>query len=240
MEPGLIFPGHDKGIVMQPISAWPVQERPREKLVSKGVGSLSNPELLAIFLRTGSHGKSAVNLAQDLINEFKGLRGLVEASQDRFCEMNGLGPAKYCQIQAAIELGRRYLEENLQHKDILQCSKDTKAYLSAQLCAYPHEVFACLFLNSQHQIISFDRMFNGTIDGASIYPREIVKKALSRNAAAVILAHNHPSGAVKPSRADIDVTSRLKEALELVDVRVLDHFIVGGNSVISFAEEGLI
>ena len=223
-----------------PISDWPEQERPREKLLAKGAASLSDAELLAIFLRTGRQGKTAIDLSRDLLTEFDGLRGMIEADFSTFCQTRGLGLAKYSQIQAAIELGKRYLEENLGKKDVLSSPTDTKNFLLAQLRAYPHEVFACLFLDNRHQIISFDEMFSGTIDGASVYPREVVKRALARNAAAVIFAHNHPSGIAEPSLADKNITRRLQEALKLVDIRVLDHFIIGDNTVVSFAELGLL
>jgi DNA repair protein RadC len=223
-----------------PISDWPEQERPREKLLSKGAASLSDAELLAIFLRTGLQGKTAIDLSRDLLTEFDGLRGMIEADSRSFCQIRGLGLAKYSQIQAAIELGKRYLQENLGKKDVLSSPNDTKNFLIAQLRAYPHEVFACLFLDNRHQIISFDEMFKGTIDGASVYPREVVKQALARNAAAVIFAHNHPSGIAEPSLADKNITRRLQEALKLVDIRVLDHFIIGDNTAVSFAELGLL
>ena len=223
-----------------PISDWPKQERPREKLLSRGAASLSDAELLAIFLRTGRQGKTAIDLSRDLLIEFNGLRGLIEIDSRSFCQAKGLGLAKYSQIQAAIELGKRYLQENLGEKDVLSSPNDTKDFLIAQLRAYPHEVFACLFLDNRHQIISFDEMFKGTIDGASVYPREVVKQALARNAAAVIFAHNHPSGVAEPSLADKNITRRLQDALKLVDIRVLDHFIIGDNTAVSFAELGLL
>lgn len=223
-----------------PISDWPEQERPREKLLNKGPAALSDAELLAIFLRTGLQGKTAIDLSRDLLANFGGLRSLIEIDSKTFCQTKGLGLAKYSQIQAAIELGKRYLEENLGGKDVFSNPNDTKNFLLAQLRAYPYEVFACLFLDNRHQIINFDKMFNGTIDGASVYPREVVKQALARNAAAVIFAHNHPSGVAEPSLADKDITQRLQEALKLVDIRVLDHFIIGDNTAVSFAELGLL
>ncbi len=223
-----------------PISDWPKQERPREKLLSRGAASLSDAELLAIFLRTGRQGKTAIDLSRDLLVEFNGLRGLIDTDSRSFCQTKGLGLAKYSQIQAAIELGKRYLQENLGGKDLLSSPNDTKNFLIAQLRAYPYEVFACLFLDNRHQIISFDEMFKGTIDGAHVYPREVVKQALARNAAAVIFAHNHPSGVAEPSLADKNITQRLQEALKLVDIRVLDHFIIGDNTAVSFAELGLL
>jgi len=179
-------------VIIVPISDWPEQERPREKLLSKSAVSLTDAELLAIFLRTGLQGKTAIDLSRELLIEFDGLKGLIEADSRSFCQIKGLGLAKYSQIQAAIELGKRYMQENLGKKDVLSNPNDTKDFLIAQLRAYPHEVFACLFLDNRHQIICFDEMFSGTIDGASVYPREVVKQALARNAAAVIFAHNHP------------------------------------------------
>lgn len=223
-----------------PINHWPVMERPREKLLKRGPASLSDAELLAIFLRTGTAGKTAIDLSRELLHTFGSLRALIESSAAEFCRGKGLGPSKYVQIQAAIELGKRYLESGLQETDVLTSPQTTREYLLAQLRAYPHEVFACLFLNNRHHIISFDKMFNGTIDGASVYPREVVKKALGHNAAAVIFAHNHPSGVAEPSAADISLTRRLKTALELVDIRVLDHFVIAANQAVSLAERGLI
>ena len=226
--------------VTMPINHWPKQERPREKLLTRGPDTLSDAELLAILLRTGTRGRTAVDLARDLLNEFSGLRALIEADAGTVCRFKGLGRTKYVTIRAAIELARRYLEAGLEKKDVLTNPKSTRDYLTSQLRAYPHEVFACLFLDNRHHILSFDKMFNGTIDGASVYPREVVKRALSHNAAAVIFAHNHPSGIAEPSNADISLTRRLKTALELVDIRVLDHFIIGNQEAVSFAERGLI
>lgn len=223
-----------------PIKHWPAAERPREKLLQKGSSALSDAELLAIFLRTGIKGKTAVDLARDIIIQFGSLRRLADADVKTFCKTRGLGPAKYVQINAAMEFGKRYLENTLQQGELLTSPDKTRTYLVAQLRAYPHEVFACLFLNNRHHIISFDKLFSGTIDGASVYPREVVKRALGHNAAAVIFAHNHPSGIAEPSTADINLTRRLKSALELVDIRVLDHFVIGENQAVSFAERGLL
>ncbi len=221
------------------ITDWPQDQRPREKLLSKGSQSLSDAELLAIFLRTGMRGKTAVDLAQELLQGFQGLRQLLKADQQSFCQHAGLGPAKYAQLQAVLEMARRYLFENLQRGDTLSSPQDTRQYLSSQLRDYPHEVFAVLFLDQRHRVICFEELFRGTIDGASVYPREVVKKALQHNAAALIFAHNHPSGVAEPSQADEQITRRLIDALKLVDVRVLDHFIVG-DEVVSFAERGLL
>lgn len=221
------------------ITDWPQDQRPREKLLSKGSQSLSDAELLAIFLRTGMRGKTAVDLAQELLQGFQGLRQLLKADQQSFCQHAGLGTAKYAQLQAVLEMARRYLFENLQRGDTLSSPQDTRQYLSSQLRDYPHEVFAALFLDQRHRVICFEELFRGTIDGASVYPREVVKKALQHNAAALIFAHNHPSGVAEPSQADEQITRRLIEALKLVDVRVLDHFVVG-DEVVSFAERGLL
>jgi len=221
------------------ITDWPIEQRPREKLLANGSKSLTDAELLAIFLRTGIRGKTAVDLSEDLLQGFSGLRALLKADVDAFCGHRGLGTAKYAQLQAVLEMARRYLFEGLQRGDSLSSPQETRQYLSSQLRDYPHEVFAVLFLDQRHRVISFDEMFRGTIDGANVYPREVVKKALEHNAAAVIFAHNHPSGVAEPSQSDERITQRLKEALNLVDIRVLDHFVVG-DEVVSFAERGLL
>lgn len=222
------------------IPDWPVTERPREKLLNKGPAALSDAELLAIFLRTGVNGKSAVDLSRKLLKKFGGIRQIIEADAASFIRVNGLGQAKYVQIQAAIELGRRYLRAGLERSDALTNPRDTCDYLQAQLSSYQHEVFACLFLDTKHRIICFEKLFNGTIDGASVYPREVAKKALKHNAAAVIFAHNHPSGIAEPSQADRQITLKLKDSLALLDIRVLDHIVVGDNYTISFVERGLL
>ncbi len=222
------------------ITDWPADERPREKLLTRGPASLSDAELLAIFLRTGLRGLTAVDLARGLLTEHGGLRKLLDADARRFCESPGLGLAKYAQLQAVLEMVRRYLRETLQRGDALRNPADTRNYLTAQLRDRPHEVFACLFLDTRHRVIAFDEVFRGTIDGASVHPREIVKLALAHNAAALIFAHNHPSGIAEPSQADLRLTRRLREALQLVDIRVLDHLIIGDGAVLSFAEQGLL
>ena len=221
------------------ITDWPADERPREKLLKQGAAVLSDAELLAIFLRTGVKGKSAVDLARELLNEFGSLRSIMKADLPAFCEGLGLGSAKYAQLQAVLEMSRRHLAEKLEKGDALENAQATRQYLMARLRHYDHEVFAILLLDNKHQIISFKELFSGTIDGASVYPREVVKLVLQQNAAAVILTHNHPSGSSSPSSADRQITQKLKEALALVDVRVLDHFIVGEEGF-SFAEHGLI
>lgn len=222
------------------IAHWPAAERPREKLLTLGPKALSDAELLAIFLRTGCAGKSAVDLARELLQQYGGLRPLMEASQGDFCQGLGLGAAKYAQLQAVLEMARRHLSASMREGDIMTSPDLVRSYLSAQLRHQPHEVFAVLFLDNQHRLIAYDEIFFGTIDGASVYPREIVKKALARNAAAAILAHNHPSGVAEPSQSDRRITQRLQEALDLVGVRVIDHMVVGDREVISFAERGLL
>ena len=223
-----------------PITDWPEQERPREKLLARGPAALSDAELLAIFLRTGVRGKSAVDLARELLTRFGSLRALLEAGCAQFCESPGLGDAKYAQLQAVLEMARRHLQEKLVRGDALSNIDDTRAYLTACLRAYPHEVFGCLFLDNRHRVIAFEELFHGTLDGASVHPREVVKRALAHNAAALIFAHNHPSGVSEPSRADEQITLRLKEALALVDIRVLDHFIIGDGRALSLAERGIL
>ncbi|MDT8404633.1 RadC family protein [Sulfuriflexus sp.] len=220
------------------ICNWPASERPREKLLDRGPQALSDAELLAIFLRTGMRGKTAVDLARDLLGRFGGLRPLLEAGQADFCASPGLGPAKYVQLQAVLELGRRHLQEGLERDTAFADPASVRAYLCARLRARHREVFACLFLDTRHRLIACEELFLGTIDGASVHPREVVQQALSHNAAAVILAHNHPSGVAEPSRADKAITGRLVEALALIEVRVLDHFIVGDGDPWSFAEHG--
>lgn len=222
------------------IKDWPAAERPREKLLQKGSNALTDAELLAIFLRTGTPGKSAVDLARDLLNDFGSLKALLDADLQRFCQSVGLGPAKYAQMQAVLEMARRHFCEILQRGDALTSPDITRAYLSAQLRGYSYEVFACLFLDNQHRVLKLEELFRGTIDSASVYPREVAKAALQHNAAAVIFAHNHPSGISEPSQADRHITDKLKQALALFDIRVLDHFIIGDGLPYSFAEHGLI
>lgn len=220
------------------IRDWPAAERPREKLLELGSASLSDAELLAIFLRTGVVGKSAVDLARYLLNEFGGLRSLMEADQATFSGHLGLGPAKFAQLQAVLEMARRHLAERLRRDSALESPESVRDYLKAMLRHEPHEVFGCLFLDSKHRVLAFEALFHGSIDNASVYPRQVVKRALAHNAAALILCHNHPSGVSEPSQADRILTKRLKEALELVDVRVLDHFIVGDGEPLSMVEHG--
>lgn len=222
------------------ISDWPEGERPREKLLARGAGALTDPELLAIFLRTGVAGKSAVDLARELLAELGGLHGLFSADAARFCAIKGLGPAKFTQLRAVLEMSRRYLAEELAERDVLTSPEATRAYLKTCLRGHPREVFACLFLDNRHRVIQYEELFQGTIDGASVHPREVARRALLLNASAVILAHNHPSGVAEPSQADLRITQRLKDTLAQFEIRVLDHVIVGEGEGVSLAERGLI
>lgn len=225
---------------MMTINQWPQGDRPREKLLTQGAASLSDAELLAIFLRTGTRGKSAVDLARELLNQYGGLRQLFAATLAEFTQTVGLGPAKYAHLQAMLEMSRRHLSEQLQTRSALDNSVATREYLKAKLRHLSYEVFACLFLDNRHRVIKYSEISHGTIDSAVVYPREVVKLALTENAAAVILAHNHPSGNPEPSSEDIDLTQRLVKALNLVDIRVLDHMIVGDQGITSLAEMGLM
>ena len=220
------------------IRDWPAAERPREKLLEQGSASLSDAELLAIFLRTGVSGKSAVDLARHLLHQFGSLRALLEADQPTFAGQLGLGPAKFAQLQAVLEMARRHLAERLRQNSVLDSPLAVRDYLKAMLRHEPHEVFGCLFLDSKHRVLAYEALFRGSIDTTSVYPRQVVKRALAHNAAALILCHNHPSGSTDPSQADRVLTKRLQEALELIDVRVLDHFIVGDGDPLSMAEYG--
>lgn len=222
------------------ITDWPKQERPREKLLAHGAGTLSDSELLAIFLRTGIKGSSAIDLARHSLAKFGGLRGLLSVSEHEFCQTKGLGQAKFVQLQASLEMSQRYLAEALDKTDAFNSVEQTQAYLIAKLRDQPHEVFAMLLLDSQHRLIKYRPMFYGTIDSASVYPRVLVQQALLDNAAAVILAHNHPSGVAEPSQADKSITKRIIDAFNLMDIKVLDHFVIGDGIAVSFAQRGLI
>lgn len=221
------------------ITDWPASERPREKLLEQGAAALSDAELLAIFLRTGIPGSTAVDLARELLDVHGGLRPLLELKQSEFCANKGLGEAKFTQLQAVLEMARRHLREQLDRGDALTSPELVRAYLQQQLRDYPHEVFACLFLDTRHRVIRYEELFFGTIDGASVHPREVVRKALHYNAAAIICAHNHPSGVAEPSQSDRAITLKLRDALALVDVRLLDHFVIG-EEVVSLSEQGLL
>jgi DNA repair protein RadC len=221
------------------ITNWPLAERPREKLLEQGSKNLTNAELIAIFLRTGTRGKTAVDIARELLMEHGSLKKIFNLNMSTQ-RVYGIGKAKLAMLKAAIELGRRYLEEDIQHGELLNNSEATKRFLMHRLRDYPHEVFACLFLNNNNRIICFEELFHGTLTEANVYPREVVKRGLQHNAAKAILAHNHPSGDPTPSHADQEITQLLIEALSLVGIQVIDHVIVGDKENISFAEIGLI
>ncbi len=223
------------------ITDWPEDERPRERLLAQGAAALSDAELLAIFLRVGVKGKSAVDLARDLIRHFGSLNRLFATTQESLSSIHGMGPAKYVQLQAVLEMSRRALAEEMKQGNAFATPGAVRDYLRLHLAGLPHEVFFALWLDAQNRLIAAEELFRGTLTQTSVYPREVVKKALWHNAAAVVLAHNHPSGVSEPSSADEFLTRELKQALALVDVRVLDHFIVAGQSQpLSFAERGLI
>ncbi len=221
------------------ISHWPVNERPRERLLAKGAQELTDAELVAVLLRTGVRGKTAVELARDLLRQYEGITRVLEAGAELEA-VKGLGPAKRAQFAAAIELARRALHEKLAENAALTSPGAVRDYLRLKLATRKEEAFVCIWLDAQHRAIGIEEAFTGTLTQTSVYPREIVKRALARNAAAVIFAHNHPSGVAQPSQADELLTRNLKEALALVEVKVLDHFIVAGNQAISFAERGLL
>lgn len=222
------------------ITDWPQEQRPRERLIRHGPQTLSDAELLAVFLRVGVAGKSAVDLGRDMIGHFGSLNGLFSASLDEFSKLNGLGPAKYAQLQAIMELARRALAEQLESGALLTSPATVRQYLQLLLSGKGYESFTVLFLDARNRLIDSKEMFRGTLTQASVYPREVVKAALGYNAASLILAHNHPSGIADPSSADKSLTRMLQQALNLIDVRVLDHFVVAGHQVYSFAENGLI
>ncbi len=222
------------------IRDWPVAERPREKLLERGASSLSDAELLAIFLRTGVSGKSAVDLARHLLNQFGSLRSLLEANLAAFSNELGLGPAKYAQLQAVMEMARRHMGESLKRGSVLSSPTQVRSYLKAILRHEPHEVFGCLFLDTKNRAQAFEALFHGSINVAHVHARQVVKRALAHNAAGVILCHNHPSGVCDASQADIELTKHLKKALALIDVVVLDHVIIGDGDPLSMVENGLM
>jgi DNA repair protein RadC len=222
------------------ITDLPEHERPRERLQRLGAAALSDAELLAVFLRTGTRGRSALDLARALLVQFGQLGALLAAPAAQVTAAAGMGPAKHLQLLAAAELSRRALAQEVTRGTPLTSPRDSAAYLRAWLTAYPYEVFACLFLDNRHRVIAAEELFRGTIDGASVHPREVVRRAIALNAAAVICAHNHPSGVAEPSAADVAITRRLSEALALIDVRVLDHFVIGDGTPLSMAERGLL
>jgi DNA repair protein RadC len=222
------------------IRDWPASERPREKLLERGAAALSDAELLAVFIGSGRRGTTAVDIGRELLGRYGGLKSLLERDVAALAAEPGLGSAKSCRLHAALELGRRYLACDLRQPEALANPAACADYLRARIGAYPYEVFACVFLDNRHRILAFEELFRGTIDGASVHPREVVRRCLAHNAAAVILAHNHPSGVAEPSQADRAITADLKRALETIQVRVLDHFIVGAGAPTSFAARGLL
>ncbi|MGO9802394.1 MAG: RadC family protein [Steroidobacteraceae bacterium] len=215
-------------------------ERPRERLLERGAQALSDAELLGVLLGSGVRGRSAVELARDLLAEFGSLRALLGAGRTRLLAQHGIGPARLAQLLAAIELSRRQFREALRSGPALESPEATRSFLLAQLRDRPYEVFCCLYLDSRHRLIAFEELFRGTIDRAGVHPREVLRQTLHHNAAAVIFAHNHPSGVLEPSQADELITRRLKESLGLLDVRVLDHLIIGDGACFSFCEHGLL
>lgn len=220
--------------------SWPVQERPREKLLTQGTASLSDAELLAVWLGRGCNGVDVMSLAYLLLQKFGSLRGVVNASFDAINEVKGIGQVKYAQLQAGMEIVRRHLAEPLKRTSVFHCAEDVSRYIHAELRDRQNELFGMLLLDTQHKLIAFRVMFTGTINAAAVYPRELVKQVIKDNAAAVILVHNHPSGIPEPSQADIKLTKDVKAALALIDVPVLDHFVVGDVTAVSMAQRGLV
>ena len=222
------------------IKSWPESERPREKLLRRGPQALSDAELVALFVRSGTQGRTAVDVARGAIVASGGLRGLLDLAREDLCRLPGFGPARYVELQACLEIGRRHLAAGLDRGAPLTTANDTFRFLTAKLRHLPFEVFSCLFLDNQHRVIEYEEMFRGTIDGATVHAREVVRRSLILNAAAVIFAHNHPSGVAEPSVADRLLTDKLVEALSLVKVRVVDHLIVGDGECVSFHDLGLL
>ena len=225
---------------MPHIADWPASERPRERLIAHGPAALTDAELIAVVIGAGRTGASALDVARDLLVRHRGLSGLFGESLATLADVEGVGPAKAAKLKAGVELARRLLREEVTHRDALTSPDAVRDYLRLSIASLPHEAFVVLFLDSQHRLLAADELFRGTLAQTSVYPREVVKAALARNAAAVIFAHNHPSGVAEPSRADELLTQALKQALALVDIRTLDHFVVAGHRVVSFAERGLL
>ncbi|MER2296857.1 MULTISPECIES: RadC family protein [Pseudomonas] len=222
------------------IREWPLKERPREKLLQRGAGLLSDAELVAVLLGSGVSGRNVVDLARGLLARFGGLRQFLEADRETVLREPGMGPVKYAQLQALLEIGRRYLDAGIERSPALESPVAVRRYLKAMLRHESSEVFGCLFLDSKHRPLAFEILFRGTIDRASVYPREVVRRALQHNAAALILCHNHPSGSCEPSQDDVQLTLSLKRGLGLIDVRVLDHIIIGDREPLSMVEQGWI
>lgn len=222
------------------IANWPASDRPREKLIQQGVQALTDAELLAIFLRVGTHGQSAVDLARHMLEHFGSLRDLLGADYHEFSQVKGLGIAKFAQLQASVEMARRHFAQSLDRQNLLDNPQAVREWLLQKLRDMPHEVFAALYLDNRNRLIKYVELAHGTLNGATVHPREVIKQALANNAASVIFVHNHPSGVAEPSRSDEQITQRLKQALQLIDIRVLDHIIVGDGHTVSFAERGLL
>ena len=222
------------------IKDWPESERPREKLLRKGPEALSDTELVALFVRSGTRGRTAVDLARGAVVVAGGLRGLLDLTRQDLCRLPGFGPARYVELQACLEIGRRHLAERFDRGKPLTTPVETSRFVMAKLRDHPFEVFSCLFLDNRHRVIEFEEMFRGTIDGTTVHAREVVRRTLNHNAAAVIFAHNHPSGEAEPSQADRFLTDSLVSALAMVEVRVLDHLVVGDGECVSFVERGLM
>lgn len=222
------------------ITNWPIAERPREKLLKQGAQSLSDAELIAIFFRTGIRGKTALDLAREALSHFGNLRNLFAAKPEQFCKLAGIGPNKYVQLQATLEISKRHLQESLHHQDVFANTAQTRRFLKAHLRDRKNEVFVCLFLDSQHRLIQSEELFQGSINSANVHPRVVVQRALHFNAQAVIFAHNHPSGLATPSDADKHITQQLKKALQLIEVKVLDHIIIAEQDSLSLAEQGYL
>lgn len=225
---------------MTPIETWSKTELPREKLLSKGAKSLSDSELLAIFLRTGIAGKNVMLLSREILIQFGSLKALFAASETEFCKIKGLGKAKFVQLQACLEMSQRHNREAIAQQSAMTHPAQVKEYVQARLHTCTNEVFAVLFLDNQHHVIAFEELFFGTINSSSVHPRVVVQRSLHHNAAAVIVTHNHPSGVAEPSPSDISITATLKAALNLIDVRLLDHLVVAAQEVVSLAERGQI
>jgi len=220
------------------IRDWPIDERPREKLLAHGAGVLSDAELLSIFLGSGLHGRDAVQTARELLHAHGPLRPLLDRSARELAKLPGLGPARACVLRAALELGQRHLAADLERGQLLSDSNSAARYFTQRLRPYPYEVFAVLFLDTRHRSLGFEELFRGSVDSAQVYPREVVRRALTHNAAAIIIGHNHPSGNTEPSEADRALTIRLRDALNLVDIRLLDHFVIGDGEAVSLAGRG--
>lgn len=221
------------------IKLWPAAERPREKLLCHGAAALSDAELLALFIRSGSNGKTAVDIGRDLLDEFGGLRQILTADQQKFCQFNGCGPAHYALLQAAHEIGRRFLDQTLRKQGPLSSAGQAADFLTHKLRDQKREVFAIIYLDTRHQVIDYEELFVGTLNGATVHPREVVRSVLEHNASAVILAHNHPSGIAEPSESDSMLTKRLRQSLDLIDVRLLDHLVIGDGEYVSMSDRGL-